>query len=241
MDNQITNPIKEIATLVKFGRLEHLKDLQNGNLFLNKISFFKDLKHDPQRADEFEGAIGRYPKERYNMRLTNPQTGETIEGEFETLYLHSPDLLNSHIFCTYAIHAGEYRDKLIDSDQVLKDYENYLKLNSDKESFGGHLLYFKDKAAFFQRVDSAVKKAGLRLKRSPVCFFNENGFEGNFPKEHLGFLKPSGYMPQNEYRILIQGIDVEAHHRLFVGDLSDISAIATIDEFNDSLKVEMPS
>ena len=71
-------------------------------------------------------------------------------------------------------------------------------------------------------------------------FFDENGFEGNFPKEHLGFLKPKSYIPQNEYRVLIQGIDAKGPHSLHIGDLSDISEITTVSQFNDSLRVEMP-
>jgi len=106
VNNEVIQPIKEIATLIKFGKIEHLEDFKNGNVFLNKIRFFKELKHDPQRVDEFEGALGCYPKERFAVKMTNLATGESFDGEFDNLYLHDDKLLESHIFCLYAIHAG---------------------------------------------------------------------------------------------------------------------------------------
>lgn len=239
-NNKIIDSTKSFATLIKLGKLEHLEDLRKGYLFMNTIGYFKDLKPDGQRADLFEGAIGCYQAKDTELVFKNEKTGETFKlTDLNSFYLHGQGLLACHIFCTYAIHPGEYHDRPIDSEEVKQAYQDYLKLTSDKEAFGGHLLYFTDVNEFFRRLDAALMKEGLAGRRGPTVFFDENSYHGSFPKDRFGFLKPLSYQHQNEYRILVQGIKTNPY-KLFVGDLSDICKITTVEQFNASLTIEMP-
>lgn len=235
MSNEILDPIKKLRFLVKVGNVEHLEELRRGQLYFNQIRYFKELKKDGQRGDAFEGAIGCFRPNRMSLHIIDDQTGEASPiFNFNSFYLHNQDLLSRHIFCSYAYSDPEFPGRCIHTEEFRRTLKSPEPFDLRSTALGNHVLVIEHVRPFFESVDRAINAAGFSGTRAPVRFFNEASYHGDFPVEHLGFLKPLSFSHQREYRFLIHGMP-SGPQKLFVGDLSDISRLTTVDDFNEAM------
>ena len=93
----------EPGTLIKFGRSEHLLQLQNEELlYMNHLPYFWEVE-DEDRGDPVDciAEVARGPK----IGFTLPDGKQIfMEGEW-TLRMHPPEHENINIFCMYALRS----------------------------------------------------------------------------------------------------------------------------------------
>ena len=228
---------KGIYTFVKFGKIEHLKMLQKGRLHVQMLKKFKDMVEDESgRADNYEGASAVYQTDKINVTFNAVKVpSKELVG---TVNVHLDRHLRYYVFCLYALNAGKYYDSKVS----LEDYKAFLKLNSKANKLGNHLLLFKNPEAFSEKIKATAKAQGLNVQAQPVKYYDNKKFHGKIPDEFIGFTKPTSFSHQNEYRIVFKDCDWPQETHIFdIGDLSDITEIFTVEQFNNTIEVQAPS
>ncbi len=139
-----------------------------------------------------------------------------------------------YVFCLYTVHTGDMHDRQV----TLEDFREYLKIDAQNKKFGDSLLYFKEPDEFMKRLRMAIDKIRVNFKAGPVDYYDVDLLHGRLPSDRVGFVKPSRFSHQKEYRLCLdQSSPVGDSFTLEVGDLSDITEITTIEEFNKLISV----
>jgi hypothetical protein len=206
--------------MVKFGKSEYLKDLQNGLLYMNSIKYFKNIENLEQK-DIFEGTD----------KWFNPDVSEIIvdQRQFKknngTL---SASLSSEHnkekLFCISVI--CKY-------DEIRKDY----KIFDDRmKIFGDSFLIIYNLSQFFDRVNMGLQRdinnGKINDYRSDtVKYVDLDKYDGDYGL----FVKPKEYNHQKEWRILVNANTTE-EYKLYIDNISDISHFEKIEKFKNRIE-----
>ncbi len=188
---------------------------------MNSLAYFREHKDErgELRGDSYEG-LGAI--------LQPSQIGEVFGGiRIPPEDLASPILARhdrfdyAKVFCAYALHSQGF-DTV--SRETLTDLKRVMLVHESCYGLGNVAVLISNVIKFFERVDGAIRRFGLRSRRRPIDYFDEATFLGGFG-EMAGFHKRKIYSNQREYRIMVEipepSIDA---YTLQVGDLSDIEA-----------------
>jgi len=209
--------------LMKLGRKEHMEQFRTGLLYMNTLSYFRDLEADTARGDRFEGVDSiLQPKDLGEAYIDSgiPSIGridirrEDLAGPI-TIAMNRTAGCN--LFCLYALTKPV----------------NDLLFPTEHDWFeGDSLVLITNTPQFFNRVSKAAREQKLSLQGAPVEYYDENGYSGRVGR----FKKSSRFVHQNEYRIGIEtGID--GPFRFQIGDIRDItSEVIPFDQADECLK-----
>ena len=215
---------KELLGLVKFGSREHMEDFRrNGTMYMNTVEYFRVLEGRGHVGDEDEGLQSCYQSDRINLKITKSD-GESIvlsreNGLTGQILTRNNAVNGQNIFCMYAF---------LDSGvKPVVDERNLI--------FGDTYVCITSCTSFLERIDTAAKKAKVKIYKSLVEYVqrdNHNGKMGIFKK----FVTHSY---QNEYRfVLSHGSSVP--YTLSLGDISDITIIGSSNDINNHIEFEIP-
>lgn len=205
----------EPGTLIKFGKLEHLLQLQNeGLLYMNHLQYFWDVE-DEDRGDPFDciAQVQRGPK----IGFTLPDGKEVfLEGEW-TIRMHPPEHEKINIFSMYALRP------LVQGSFPVDD-RNF--------RFGEHALLITNPPEFLRRIESALKSQRISGNANLVEYVDD---------KHTGDLGPfrklRKFAYQSEWRLVCYG-GPGGPREIRIGGISDISAIMPSDKINREIRVE---
>jgi len=204
----------ESGFLIKFGKLEHLLQLQNeGLLYMNPPQYFRDIE-DADRGDPFDciAKVHRGPKIAFSL-----PSGKQVsmEGEW-TLRISPPEHTEINIFCMYALRA------LVGSFPV------------DKRNFrlGAHALVVLNVTEFLRRTEFTLKSERISGDGNLVEYVDD---------KHVGDLGPfrkfRKFAYQWEWRLVCN--NGPAGPRIIkIGSIADISVIIPSDEVNNKISVD---
>ncbi|MCP3033449.1 hypothetical protein LF817_19165 [Halobacillus sp. A1] len=233
-----------IHEVIKFGKYEHMKSLQEGKIFARPLGYFQDMEHKEldkaMRHDQYEGTDELYQpkvlmKKGRSVLVTDPE-GNVLEdvtssiiGPIKRNYGYST---NKPVFCMFSIHS-----------ELLKAYEKgsiSRLVDPQVKEFGDYVLIITDYEEFIIRVNKLCKKYSNRnLKAIPgvVEYVDTKNFHGKYGV----FKKPHEYAYQNELRIVFNGLSIPSNQSIIaeIDDISDISKLMPYNHFRQSYRVRM--
>jgi hypothetical protein len=208
--------------LMKLGTKEHMEQFRTGLLYMNTLSYFRDLEADTARGDRFEGVDSiLQPKHLGESFIDSgiPSIGridirkEDLAGPI-TIAMNQ--IAGCNLFCLYAL-TRTVKGSLFAADH---------------EWFGDSLVLVTNTPDFLNRVTKAAKEQKLPMRGAPVEYYDEYDYSGRVGR----FKKSSRFAYQNEYRIAIEA-GVDGPFRFEIGDICDItSEVIPFDQADEHLK-----
>lgn len=205
----------EPGTLIKFGKFEHLLQLQNeGLLYMNDLQYFWEVE-DEDRGDVFDciAHVYRGPK----IGFTLPDGKEVfMEGDW-TIRMHPPEHEKINIFCMYALRP------LV---------EGSFPVDERSFRFGEHALVMINPAEFLRRIEFTLRSHGIFGGANLVEYVDD---------KHTGDLGPfrkfRKFAYQSEWRLVCYN-GPTGPREIRIGSIADISVIIRSDEINRGIKVD---
>ncbi|WP_269915512.1 hypothetical protein [Acinetobacter sp. HY1485] len=230
------NTINILAKL--FQKKQYMEDFLDGNLHINHLGYYFNLESGnlkDTQADRLEGVTRQSQPKDVKISFNIPGTEEwhTIPAEDHAgpIYLQDEYLFNLKCLCFYS--PTIYLDN---SDSVKNQLLISKKMQDD---FGDFIVFFHNPSEFLNRVQKAVKKNGYGYKSNRVNYFSSvDNFQACDSSK--GFDKRDIFSFQKEYRILIETLEHEPTPlKLQIGNIRDICAFMTVDQFNNDLKIDL--
>lgn len=210
----------QLIFLLKFGKLEHLRALQeHGTLYLRPIN--KLRQEDNHRDDPYEGA----------SRVIGFKNA-TIEGKIPDGPNVKLNALHGTIREAYDVVLGNVCSFYAISSNCFINGE-FVPIDQRMEEFGEHCLMITDAERFLTMLEAKIKEIRGHCLYGMVEYYDEYGYEG---KTNL-FQKRSRYEYQKEFRIYMPSQNSEEPILLHLGSLKGISGICGSDTI-DQLKIE---
>jgi hypothetical protein len=203
------------GTLIKFGKLEHLQQLQTeGLLYLNNLPYFWKIEDEELRGDPFDSALQviRGPK----VTMVMPDENEVTLCTNYTARIRPSKPEEINIFCMYALRP------LV---------EGAFPIDERNQRFGDHALILMNRDEFIQRIESSLKSQMIVGDADLVEYVNDEHTEKLGP-----FRKFNRFSYQYEWRLVCyDGPGKEREIR--IGSIQDISVILPSNEINKQIKI----
>lgn len=196
--------------ILKFGKEEHLRNLQAGRFHLRSLQWFRTQEASSHQRDANEGA---------DLWL-NPAKSELIinghrftsEGGTLNASLFF-DLRQPHVFCASVVHARPIRDDR-------RVFDNRLT------SFGESILVIHDLSAFRERLQKALENLKAQsvidaYQAGDVAYFDERTYDGNVGP----FRKSARFEWQGEWRLAVRTGSPAEIFEFHTDSLADISSL----------------
>ncbi|MEH6945208.1 hypothetical protein [Bacillus sp. JJ722] len=234
--------------LVKFGELDHMKALQSGCLYMKNLGYFIDLEKKTGvkgRGDRLEGA---YVLADLEAVISDPETGEKVRlASVSSMHFRTDWIRERPVFCLFTITSDMFElDGEKHNQMVFKlTFTEKQKEKIEKE-FGDSALFISFDP-FVQQIDSVFKETGLQYKRGLVNYYDYSVNEAvrlelmkKFGHLDICFAKDQVYKYQNEYRVIIQNIDVLEDYQIELGELTGTKLIKTESLLSGDLELRRP-
>lgn len=235
-----------IYMLVKvFQEEEHADAFIRGQMFSNRLSYFKDLEgNDDGRADENEGAIViSRTNSVINLTAHDPETNEVVAE----ITISPEDLAASpiitprwydhlNLYCMYAARSDDLKD--VDPGKM-DEFQKQLEMPEDCVKLGEHAVVVINTTAFFERVKKAAERERYGLYGKLMEYYDSE--VGTPPRESdldTIFQKHEDYAYQSEFRFAID-TQTEGSNPIIldVGDISDIAIRIKTADINRSFSI----
>ena len=216
-----------ISILCKVAKIEYLKQLQKGLVYMNRLDFYTKSENQKNGCGFLDREEGMLYK---GVDLTiDDNKGRSIE--IKNTDVHTG--MSYPAFCCTDLIIPEISGN--DCKTFVFD-QRIIQAFSDGDGSKSGALFIK-KFAFIQKVIAAIEKEDLDYCEGNIryeIFENSNENTNNSPK--LLFRKDPKYSYQNEYRIVLRK-PVDKAYILNIGDISDISILVSTDLLRNPIKV----
>lgn len=219
-----------------FSKKTHAENFLRGNLYSNRLAFFKKLEEDEKanRGDMHEAVVGWYQPDQIRLTLNDRE----IKDLAAPVSLHMNQHNDLNVFCIYAAHNGPFEEI---TDENISIFRDHLKISTDCQRLGDYAVVITQAKSFIQQVLNAVKAEGYGLKAGLVRYYDPSVFSGSFAEDEAVFYKRKEFEHQSEYRFSFHtDIPGDAALELQIGDISDIAVLCNSWEVNDLLQVSLP-
>ena len=215
-----------------FAEKQHADKFLRGEMYANRLSWFKKIEDSDGRGDEYEGAV-MLQRDNLVIHLTasDGETGEFLsESTITKDDLAAPPVMQSavfdnlNLFCMYAGHSRDFQPK---TDDPLQELQKHIEMPEDCLHLGRYAVGIKDASEFLRRIQVAAKREGYSICRGLVEYYDP---EVGTPLEPLtiktAFRKRDKFAPQREYRFVIDtGTTGSDAITLNIGDITDIAVL----------------
>lgn len=203
----------EKATLVKFGRQEHLCRLRDeGLLYLNNLPYFWKTEDEELRGDKCDGVAKIL---RGNNGTVTPANdpGKPMRVTNWVVRVHPPQPEKINIFCMYAVRpsVGNYP----------VDERNF--------RFGDYALILTNPQEFIDRIASQLKSQEIPGKADLVTYVDDD-----YRGEMGPFRKLRRFAYQSEWRVVCYN-GPGGDWRLSIGGIADICMLVRSLEANKKI------
>ena len=203
----------EPAIIVKFGLLEHLKQLQTeGLLYMNPLRCFWKIEDEELRGDPADGIAELCRGDRAEARFVEyPDVVLSLDSW--TLRIPPPNADEINVYCMYA----------------LRPLHGSFPVDARNGRFGGHALVILEPQRFINAVHVELKREGIRHCAGLVEYYGDH-FEGE-----VGPLRKSHrFRYQSEWRLICYGGNGDVR-KVSIGSLASYSVLLPFDEVNDQV------
>ncbi|MGH1399397.1 MAG: hypothetical protein ACRBCT_09305 [Alphaproteobacteria bacterium] len=213
--------------LFRFGKTEHVKRfVENGEIYMNPVSYFKKIEGDTERSDKNENITGLHQAKTMKMYVNDKE----IKGLTNqvTFYIPQQDkYMASHIFCMSCLCEGE-------------------SIRDDKKIFDDKIKDFGEAFAVIGRLDIFAERLNTKLQSmlddNEILRAHTKRVEYVDKKSYSGemdiFKKTNDYGHQKEFRISITCPDhLDKPFKFSIGNLSDIAHIMKTKKFKNRVEI----
>jgi hypothetical protein len=218
---------------VKFSdNIEHLKSLQQGNLYMNNLKYFVELEEKtgiPGMGDKMEAlnVINDIEVSFYKLGTDHLIT----KAKAKKANFRYEDALFKPVYCLFAITA----DMLVVHKETELDVELKINFTEEQKSkmtseFGKYALVISP-PHFSERLRKSFNEKGHEFSGKYVDYIDNNVNEQRRieafanPDTRMFFFKDHGFKHQNEFRIVIFNKDEESAILENIGELQDCSSL----------------
>ncbi|MFD2752399.1 hypothetical protein ACFSUM_18600 [Virgibacillus siamensis] len=225
-----------IAKFKKAEEIEHLKSLQNGLVYMNRLGIYKkieELEGKQGVGDRYDGHV--VVREIRNIHLRNIETDQIIEmGSAGGFTFAFDDVLAMPVFCSYGIDSSKL--EIIDEDENRFTVE--LRFDSDEieriiRDFGEYALLINF-SEFKNQLSRVIKEDNHSLIGKMVKYadYSVNQYERLADKDTINtaFWKSDVFSHQNEYRLVIPSLNIDNPITINIGDLKENSQIYSVSD-----------
>ena len=224
-----------IFYLAKFFEKEkHAIDFMSGQLYLNKLSFFKGLEdnNSGNRGDKHEGTIVWGQPGKIRIEINGHDMSDDLAGPAS---LSSNRLDEFNVLCLYAACVRNLTEEI---PRDLSEIRNHVLIPKKCEQLGRFAIVIRNGPEFLNRVTSSAKLNSYQEVHGLVKYYDPSSFSGNFPGISGAFMKQEIHRYQSEYRIVLQTGKIGSGALILdIGNISDIAMLTTIPAINRSLEV----
>lgn len=227
-----------------FKEKQYADSFIRGELYANRLSWFKKIEASDGRGDEYEGAA-MLQRDNLVIKLTarNQETGEIIDeftiapDEHAAPPIVQPDRFDDlNLFCMYAAHSNDFEPE---TDDPLQELKAHIEIPEDCVRLGNHAVVITDVPEFLRRVQAAVSREGYRARRGVVEYYDpEVGTPLDPLDPRVVFRKRQEFAHQREYRFVFdtgtRGCEAVT---LNIGGIDDIAMVLDTAEINQLLSL----
>jgi len=209
-----------------FKEKDHANQFIEGNLYLNRISFFKKNGYEDEDND------GRPDRHEAISSWLQPNGLSLTVESFPELSLSEKDFLGPvsiadpcyealHVLCMTATVVKF--DEGLNSKEIESLAQKNLRINEECLKLGSYAVIV-EATSFCNRIKSALQKRGDYFKGQLVEYYDEKIFNGHIAEKDIPFRKQERFSYQNEFRIVVDTQTVgENHITIEIGTLQDIA------------------
>lgn len=205
--------------LIKFGERQYMLDLfEKGIVYMNTVSYFKELEEDDLRRDPHEGIASLEQIISFKFKT---ESGVVIEltkagdkPNLNSAQLRKEYPARGNLYCMYNI-SPEWVDKYDRFDPRCVDF-------GKSEPF---MVVIHKPAIFLKRVREALRLRGLSEQFGEVKYYDPMAYHGELDIFH----KSNKFDYQCEFRIYVEEHD-DGPLKLEIGPLDDIAYFLKADE-----------
>jgi hypothetical protein len=213
---------------IKFFREEAHADLfMKGQLYLNRVSYFKKLEgEDDGRSDSNEAVSVWWQRDNLEITFSPPGsekikiTAADLAGPVSMSFdFHS----HFHVFCLYAMTTTG-SETFENPDDCLAAMKKQLQVDERCFALGPFAVIVR-KAPFNKQVQAALQRNGQWFRGDLVKYYDNDTFHGVIGPKEAPFWKQKRFAYQQEFRIVVEtGTEGDDPITIDIGDISHISA-----------------
>ena len=221
-----------------FSDEQYAEQFLRGNLYANRLAYFRSLEGDGNRADAYEGVGLLRGDIELSVSINGSQTERIVIPErelAEPIEVRMDWTEHVNLLCMHAAHSGDYSDVPVGRvDQFKKEQ---IEIPEECLDFGGHAVMITNVPEFMKRVRNAVRETeDYRLVRGLVRYDDEPSID--VTEVDTIFHKREHYKHQREYRFAIfTGSVICDPLILETGDLRDIAISCNSAEINAGIQM----
>lgn len=215
--------------LMKFQDLERLKEIQCGNIYMKNLEYFIKLEEKEKEKFRADAGEDRIPLPPGKLKISDIDGDGEIELDVKKGF-YSGGHLKNPVFCLFSL---DYRNIIKSGKAEVMRFSSRQKIELKK--FGTHALLIDDANEFMNRISVALDSMKYGYRFGFVKYYKKGEEIRRFAdvadnSEHIVFTNEfEPFSIQQEYRIFVE-TEVEDHFRLYIGDISDITHIESIDK-----------
>lgn len=226
-----------------FQQSEHTDAFLRGEMFANRLSYFKKIEGHDGRGDENEGAI----MPQIDNLILKLESMDLKTGGIDGVTLTADDFSappiihpgwfdHINIFCMYAAYIDGVQG--ISSDG-LQEFKSRLEIPTGYSMLGKHAVVVTNTTEFLRRVKLAADRAGYGIGGKLVRYFDPAvGTPLSRWDVETIFTKRTEYEYQREFRLAINTrTNGCCPVILHIGAIKDIATRIDTDEINRQLNV----
>lgn len=223
----------------KFGRLDRLRDLQQGHIYMKNLDYFikeEEKTGIPGRGDKFE-TLMFYSD---NVKAYDPETNALIfTGKAE---VRSSGDRYKPVFCMMLKDVYQHPVSLNYPKLITRiSFDNKLLNDFSDDGQKPYVMIITDVKEFVNRIEAEINTRNLQLTRNFVNYRDtravwktDKGIEFND-----AFCKRECFQHQEEFRLLIE-TEVEDHYEFNIGSIDKITKIVEAESIvRNGINVEL--
>jgi len=203
------------GTLIKFGELEHLEQLQDeGLIYMNILPYFWKIEDEELRGDPFDCAIQAIQRgPMITMGLPDGKVVKVCNDYTMKIRPLNPEKIN--IYCMYALRPH---------------IDGVFPVDKRNQRFGGYALLINPNE-FMQRLELYLKSNEILANGDLVEYVNDEHTDKLGP-----FRKFSRFSYQHEWRLVCHNGSGEPRI-IQIGSIQDISVILPFNEVDKQIQI----
>jgi hypothetical protein len=237
----------KIFALVKFfSEFEHADRFLDGELFMQRLSYYRRQEDAEGRWDATEGVWAWLQKQGLEIKLTVPRIGVANITERDLAAPVSMSLSETDYLYVYCMYAYYTQEPLPDDDPAeiygddrLAELEAALHIDPRCLRFGPHAVVIPY-GTFMERLKKAVIEQALSARADLVRYYDNEILNGQFQLKDVPFRKQKRFDYQREYRISIGTLDRSPLPRTFsIGSLRGLGSYVPSERILKAFKLSL--
>lgn len=218
----------DYIAFIKFGKKEHLEELQHGLIYMKESQYFKDLEYKTR----MRGKGDRYDSSKVQRNVPVWINGKRVPNP-DYMSFSSYEDSKTPIFCCTCLKENDFLYDYSKKCYVLKD--DLFDETTLKQDFGEHFLIIAYPEEFLGRINFYCQLQNIAFRFKEVIYVDYDRKDNYWIKYYTNnlshfFIKDNWFSRQKEFRFLLANI--------FTDDDKGFTTITILKGFDDITRIE---